>query len=319
MPNVSVVIPTHNRPAWLAEALASVRAQTFTDYEIIVVSNGECAETRCKSRSISEAHGATYFALDKSSVSAARNFGVAKAAGDWIAFLDDDDIWFPEKLERQLAEAERSGADMVVCDYAAFAPDGGKCYVADGTVIRPRVPDGWSRTKAANRHCWWTIPWVTLLQKSLFDEVGVFDEGMAYIEDMDLWRRISWRHRIQDMNEVLLYYRVGHLNTMHPANARKRARWDLHHFRKMYRDTPADLRDALPSFREFAAPRLIEICCPDWLLKLKPRTRFNQLRYRLRLRTRFNELRYRLRLRTRFNQLRYRLRLRTRIRAGGAS
>jgi glycosyltransferase involved in cell wall biosynthesis len=75
----------------LAEAFESVLAQTFTDYEIIVVSNGENAEMRGRSRYV--AAGWTYVALDRGNVSIARNAGVAMAKGEWIAFLDDDDVW----------------------------------------------------------------------------------------------------------------------------------------------------------------------------------------------------------------------------------
>src|SRR5260370_823595 len=109
-PLVSVIIPTHNRPGMLAEALASVRAQTFTDYEIIVVSNGESDDMRRASRDA--ASGCVYLELDRGNVSAARNFGMERAKGEWIAILDDDDLWPPNKLERQIAEAEATGADM---------------------------------------------------------------------------------------------------------------------------------------------------------------------------------------------------------------
>ena len=101
---VSVVVPTHDRPEMLVEALASVRAQTFTDYEIIVVSNGESAEMRRTSREV--AAGCVHLEFDCGNVSFARNAGIKRASGDWIAFLDDDDIWLANKLERQIAEAK---------------------------------------------------------------------------------------------------------------------------------------------------------------------------------------------------------------------
>lgn len=86
MPTVSVVVPTHNRPQMLAEALTSIRAQTFTDYEIIVVSNGEGEDNRRGSLAAATAHGARYFALPNGNAAAARNFGAERATGDWIAF-----------------------------------------------------------------------------------------------------------------------------------------------------------------------------------------------------------------------------------------
>lgn len=246
---VSVVIPTHNRPQMLAEALESVRAQSFTDYEIIVASNGESQEMRERSQAVARMAGATWLALDRGNVSAARNLGVAHAKAEWIAFLDDDDIWLPHKLERQMAEAERTGADLVCSDYVCF---GGR----DVGVIRPRLPEGWSYTRGLSHHAWWALPSAALLRKRVFDAVGGFDERFANAQDMELWRRISWRHTIHQTDEILIRYRLGHANTMHPKNAARRARFDLRHFAKMRRDTPTDLRDALPSFWLFALPRL---------------------------------------------------------------
>src|SRR5215468_4951735 len=124
MPLVSVVIPTHNRPEMLADALASVRAQTFADYEIIVISNGEDTATRRDSRRAAAWNGARYFEFDEGNLSKARNHGIELAAGEWIAFLDDDDMWLPSKLEREVAEARRTGADMVSCDYVEVHSDG---------------------------------------------------------------------------------------------------------------------------------------------------------------------------------------------------
>jgi len=97
----------------LAEALASVRAQTFTDYEIIVVSNGESGETQARSHAAAARHGARYFSLPIGNLSIARNFGIGEAKGAWIAFLDDDDIWLPAKLERQIAAANQTDASMI--------------------------------------------------------------------------------------------------------------------------------------------------------------------------------------------------------------
>src|SRR5262245_34191351 len=124
MPLVTVIVPTHNRPGLLAEALASVRAQTFTDHAAIAVSNGHDSPTRRESQAVAADHNCRYFAISKGNQSAARNFAAAHGRCRWIAFLDDDDIWMPQKLERQLAEAECTGADMISCDYIEFHVDG---------------------------------------------------------------------------------------------------------------------------------------------------------------------------------------------------
>src|SRR5262249_15400440 len=97
MPLISVVIPTYNRPEMLAEALASVRAQTLSDYEIIVLSNGESFTTQRQSHRVAIEAGARWSALDEGNLPAARNFGIEQANGEWIAFLDDDDLWLTEQ------------------------------------------------------------------------------------------------------------------------------------------------------------------------------------------------------------------------------
>jgi glycosyltransferase involved in cell wall biosynthesis len=278
-PFVSVVIPTHNRPEMLAEALASVRAQTFTDYEIIVVSNGESAEIRHASHEVAAAHDCRYFTLRDGNVSAARNFGIAQARGDWIAFLDDDDLWLPTKLERQVAEANRTGDDLIACDYVKFFPDGSEI------VEQPRFVEGWSCVKAINHGHWWTAPSATMVRKRIFDEIGGFDPHLRVGEDNDMWRRISWRHTLHQMDETLVRYRSGHPRVM--QRERMRYLYDLRHYMKMCRDTPHDLRWALPPASSYVPPRLLGILglneAWQWLRWgphpwLRPRKRWIQFR-----------------------------------------
>jgi glycosyltransferase involved in cell wall biosynthesis len=264
MPLISVIIPTHNRPEMLAEALASVREQTFKDIEIIVVSNGESPEMRRASREV--AAGCIYFSLDKGNVSSARNFAATRASGEWIAFLDDDDIWLPTKLERQLAVANCTTADAVTCDVIEFFPGGIEA------INRPRIPDNWSYTKAISHYRWSGIPSSCLFRRRALDNVGGFDPNLSYVEDMDLLHRISWDHTIHQMEEVLCRHRRGHLNTLHPRNRRRRAWWELRHYLKMIRVTPAQLRDTLPNFTDFVSPRFIPLLAGG----LHPRARLKR-------------------------------------------
>ncbi len=280
---VSCIIPTHNRPEMLIEALASVRAQTFTDYEIIVVSNGEGNEMRAASLAIATYFDAVYVALAEGNVSRARNFGIAQAKGEWIAFLDDDDIWLPTKLERQVAAAGRTGADMIAADWIEFHPDGRE------RISRPRCPDGWPYAKAIH-HGYWRAAMGSspLIRKAVFDEIGGFDISLRIAEDIDMVRRIGWRHTIHQMDEVLMRYRRGHASLS--RDIRQLAACDLRHFRKMRRDTPAALRWTLPSAMLYVPPRFILLLLPTWcqdmIGALRPRRRWVEFRRWLRLRTR---------------------------------
>lgn len=269
---VSIIVPTHLRPEMLAEALASIKGQTFSDYEIIVISNGEGARGRL-SYDVAMKFGARYYAYPEGSVAIARNFGISVALGEWIAFLDDDDLWLPKKLERQIAEAEASGADMLICDAKQIFPDGRE------QVNRPRIKPGWSYAKAFSHH-WWTPTPGVLVRKAAIDRAGGFDSTLKIGEDLDLWRRIAWRHKVHLVPEVLIAYRSGH-----ESLTRRRwvcCVWDLAHYRKMLRDTPAELRSALPPAASFLPWRVLRILLPDiavqWLRQ--PRKTWEALRRR---------------------------------------
>jgi glycosyltransferase involved in cell wall biosynthesis len=240
----------------LSETLTSVRAQTFTDFEIIVVSNGESHDMRERSMAVATLAGAVWISLPKGNVSAARNFGIEQAKGDWIAFVDDDDLWLPNKLERQIAEACRTGADMVSCDYIEFYPDGREI------IFKPRLFDGWNYTRGINNLFWWALPSGVILRRSAVVGIGGFDMRLRYCEDNDLWRRLSWRHHIHHAEDVLFRYRQGHASLM--KRERLRYIYDLLYFIKMHIDTPRKFRTSLPR-ASFFWRRVMIICFPKWL------------------------------------------------------
>src|SRR4051812_24472999 len=101
---VSIIIPTYNRAAYLGAAIASVRAQTFADWELIVVDDGSTDETAAMLDELSDPRIRVLRIGHSGSESITRNAGLRLAEGEWVAFLDSDDLWVPEKLERQLAQ-----------------------------------------------------------------------------------------------------------------------------------------------------------------------------------------------------------------------
>lgn len=278
---ISVVIPTHNRPILLGNALASVWAQTSHDYEIIVVSNGESDFMQRVSRSVAADYRAKYVTLPDGNVGAARNAGVKLARGEWVAFLDDDDLWEPTKLERQYIAAKWSGADVIGADWIEFWPNDKE------RVCRPRCPEGWSYHKAIVRG-WWrpAMGSSPLIRKETFTSVGGFDTSLRIAEDIDLIRRISWRHVIHQMDVVLMRYRRGHASLS--LDIRELAACDLCHFRKMRLDTPDGLRRDLPPAALYVPPRFMLLHTPKRLQNaigaLRPRRRWIALRKAMSLR-----------------------------------
>ena len=109
MPTVSVVIPTHNRSRLLQQTLSSVRAQVDVDFEIIVVDDGSSDDTCAIVGSVGDSRIRVLRESPSRGVSLARNRGIAAAVGEWIAFLDDDDLWSPVKLANQLSVSRASG------------------------------------------------------------------------------------------------------------------------------------------------------------------------------------------------------------------
>lgn len=249
IPSVSVIIPTHNRPEFLAEALASVRAQTFTDYQIIVVSNGETAKNQWNSHGIALKAGAQYFALAEGNVSKARNFGVARTNSKWIAFLDDDDLWPPDAL----ANLTKGSADLIAGDVLTFG--------SETTLMRQRVPRGWTYHKAAAHSKWYSFIGAFLIRREVFNAV-LFDPDMVLVEDTDFWRRVAQGHSIEQISSVVLHYRKGH-----PSASGLRAReWACaRHYLKMRRDTPAALRGDVPGMPTLARRWILRNIMPTLL------------------------------------------------------
>ncbi|MBU0671614.1 MAG: glycosyltransferase, partial [Candidatus Margulisbacteria bacterium] len=189
---VSVIIPTYNRPELLKEAIDSVRAQTFQDFELIVVEDHEPCQ----------------------GPAAIRNSGVSKAKGRYIAFLDSDDLWDKKKLEKQLRflkiineEPRRSvsGSEFKLC-YT------NEKWVRNGEHLnqlkKHQKYHGWIFDKCLPL-CIISCSSI-LMEREVFAELGGFDESLPVCEDYDLWLRLSLRYPIAYLDEKLIIKRGGH-------------------------------------------------------------------------------------------------------------
>ncbi|GMV97251.1 MAG: glycosyltransferase family 2 protein [Phycisphaerae bacterium] len=191
--DISVIIPAYNAARWLGRALDSVVAQTLRPREVIVVDDGSTDETAAVAARYAPV--VTCIRQTNGHVSAARNRGAAEATGEWLAFLDADDEWFPDKLERQAAILRRH-PDLAWCCCNCVVLRSGR---NSARIIPPTVERGLRREArvsffeaAAGGLSLQTSGFV--LHRGLFEEAGGFDIGLKRQEDRDLWWRIAFRH-----------------------------------------------------------------------------------------------------------------------------
>ncbi|MBT8240078.1 MAG: glycosyltransferase [Acidimicrobiia bacterium] len=191
---MSVIIPTYNRLAFLGEALESVLAQTHTNLEIIVVDDGSTDGTGDYVRGLGSDKISYVFQENQGHPGAARNVGLRMASGEFIAFLDSDDTWLPEKIETQLAVlAERPDLDLVATDF--FELPAGRRKTALGltrpmpVVLRDLLRDCPIQNSSV------------LIRKEAADAVGLQDETLRTCEDYEYWLRLLRR---RDRSGVIL-------------------------------------------------------------------------------------------------------------------
>ena len=210
MKTISVIIPTYSYGRFLRDAIDSVLAQTVAPLEIIVVDDGSTDDTP----EIVASYGdrIRYIRQQNAGVGAARNSGIAAARGEYLAFLDSDDIWLPEKLARELACLEADpGLGLVHC--------GVEMFDASGTVrISMTGREGWIAHELLrlDREVIASVGSCPLVPKRVVDEVGGFDESLPPSEDWDFVYRVALRYRIGFVPMVLVRYRLHsagiHLN-----------------------------------------------------------------------------------------------------------
>jgi glycosyltransferase involved in cell wall biosynthesis len=182
---VSVVIPTHNRRELLLRTVHSVLAQEALDFEVLVVDDGSTDGTAEAIRLLKDRRVAVLRNERPVRVAAARNIGIEAATGSWIAVLDDDDLWSPEKLGRQVAAAEGTGRSWV---YAGVVEIDGRGLLLGGEpppsseellgslLDRNLMPAGCSNV---------------IVRRDLLRDLGGFDVGLRHLADWDLWLRLA--------------------------------------------------------------------------------------------------------------------------------
>ncbi len=204
-PVISVVMPTYRRPEMMLRAVRSVLAQSFRDFELIIVDDNheghpQQLETQRQLEAGIEDERVRYVInRAEHGGSAARNTGIGLARGGCIAFLDDDEDWLPEKLEKQMALMADAGPDVGVVDAGFYD------WKSDGSVrqARPKM-SGWILESLLSKTGGRAPKLSTMLcRREVFEQVGVFDTQLPARQDYDLYIRIARKYRFQSIEEPL--------------------------------------------------------------------------------------------------------------------
>lgn len=215
-PSCSVIIPTYNRRDWVIEAVQSVLCQSCVPLEILVVDDGSTDDTLDALDSLP----VKLISQKNEGPSSARNHGAREAKGAWLAFLDSDDLWEPDKLLKQMTYAlEKPECELIHT---------GESWMRHGKLVKQkrhhRKEGTWLYRRSLERCL--ISPSSVVIRKTLFEKLGGFDEDLPAAEDYDLWLRICHAHPVGFLEEPLTVKRGGHSDqlSIQPGLDRYRAK-----------------------------------------------------------------------------------------------
>jgi glycosyltransferase involved in cell wall biosynthesis len=205
-PFVSVIIPTFNRAHTLQRCISSVLQQSYKNFELIIVNDGSTDETEEVLKAYSEQ--IILLQTENRGVSAARNYGIENAQGDWIAFLDSDDEWLEHKLIRQIEYLnENLNLRWLHCD---------EIWIRNGKRVNPKKkhakPQGDVYLECLPLCC--VSPSAVFIEKKLLNEVKAFREDFRVCEDYDLWLKLAQFNSIGYVPEQLVIKYGGHADQL---------------------------------------------------------------------------------------------------------
>lgn len=219
--NIDVVIPVYNGQKYIEQAIQSVLKQTFLPANLIIVNDGSTDNTqqiieKLKAETTTSVNIIVINQVNKG-VSAARNAGIKSCTSAFLAFLDADDRWLPEKLQKQLElfqQTELENAGLVYCNYEVIDDNGDANLLAEVIPvkkgIRGKVFDKITRGNIISGS-----GSGVMLKRSCLEKTGLFDENLGAYEDWDMWLRIAQEFEFDYTEEIILQIR------QHPDNMQK--------------------------------------------------------------------------------------------------
>ena len=241
MARVSVVIPTYNREKFISDCVQSVRAQSLPACEIIVIDDGSTDKTYNTLKDLGFNGVATsktvlrYIFQKNRGVSATRNLGVKEAKSEYIALLDSDDLWLESKLERQIKALANDKKRVRLCHTDEI-------WLRNGVRVNPHKKhkkQGGNIFLNCLKLCC-ISPSSAILHRSVFEDIGFFDETMPACEDYDFWLRYSAKEEVNFIDDALIIKKGGHNDQLSVQH------WGMDRFRvyaleKLLNDTGIDL------------------------------------------------------------------------------
>ena len=234
MPKVSVVIPAYNAVDYLIKTLENVFDQTFTDFEVIVIDDGSSDRTI---ESISNLTNPNLKIVRQANqgVAVARNKGIELASGEYIAFLDSDDLWHPTKLEKQVQCLDTNPEVGLVNTWIKNIDEhGNELSIVQAPEVEGNV---WNQIIEENIILCGSIP---MIRRSCFEKVGVFDFELLSAEDWDMWIRLAAKYSFALVKEPLVLYRQ-HLKSK-SRNLDKHLHYRLKIIDKTFQSVPPQLQ-----------------------------------------------------------------------------
>lgn len=203
MSMISVILPTYNRAYCLERSMRSVLEQSYPDLELIIVDDGSDDGTKelVENMQQTDPRVRYFYTRINQGAAAARNYGIERASGDYVAFQDSDDLWRPEKLSVQMQRLEQTGGDF--CYHEVQYDFGNRQYA----ILPPReipVDKKEGDIYAQMLHDNLVACPALLVKRTCIDQIGLFDTQMKALEDYDLALRLAREYRAAFVNQVLL-------------------------------------------------------------------------------------------------------------------
>jgi glycosyltransferase involved in cell wall biosynthesis len=219
-PLVSAIIPTYNRAHIVCDAIESVLAQTYPHIEVIVVDDGSKDDTLARLKQYGER--IRVIGQPNAGPAAARNRGIATARGELIAFLDSDDLWLPEKTERQVALLERAGESVPCClSNIMMKWNSGDRASFDIALLKPSSEEGvWLNVDEVLATRFVLFNQGIIIRREVLQRIGVFDESIRYLEDVEFPLRLSLEGPWAFIETPLVTWRESMTNSVYKNSKR---------------------------------------------------------------------------------------------------